>query len=121
MTETKAASDADRAIGSRIAAIRSAQGMSQTTLAGALGISFQQVQKYEKGRNRIAVGRLHAIAEKLSISVEELMSDTSPNTGSSFLEDPDAMELLMAFRKITDPTMREKVLTIVKSVAAVND
>jgi transcriptional regulator with XRE-family HTH domain len=66
MTATRApklATEADRTIGSRIAALRSAQGLSQTMLGQAIGVSFQQVQKYEKGRNRIGAGRLQAIAD----------------------------------------------------------
>jgi transcriptional regulator with XRE-family HTH domain len=118
MTGTKTASEADLAIGARIAAVRSAQGMSQTTLAQAIGISFQQVQKYEKGRNRVASGRLRAIADKLGITVEELVGSSSPAV--SFMEDPEAMELLVAFKRILDPAMREKVLAIVRSVAAIS-
>jgi transcriptional regulator with XRE-family HTH domain len=65
----KLATDADRTIGSLIASLRKAQGLSQTALGHALGVSFQQVQKYEKGRNRIGAGRLQAIADLLHVPV----------------------------------------------------
>ena len=65
----KRATEVDHTVGNRIALLRSASGMSQTMLAHALGISFQQVQKYETGKNRIGAGRLRAIADRLGVPV----------------------------------------------------
>ncbi|MCJ2072922.1 helix-turn-helix domain-containing protein [Methylobacterium sp. J-030] len=118
----KLATDADRTIGSRIAALRVAQGLSQAALGTALGVSFQQVQKYEKGRNRIGAGRLQAIADVLKVPVETFFT-RPPASGradlgaTTFLEDPQVMELVSAFVSITDTTTRAGVLAIVKATA----
>jgi transcriptional regulator with XRE-family HTH domain len=63
--------DIDAAVGLRMAARRSALGLSQTALAVELGVSFQQVQKYEKGANRVSASRLHQVATVLGCSVAD--------------------------------------------------
>ena len=118
----KLATDADRTIGSRIAALRSAQSLSQTMLGQAIGVSFQQVQKYEKGRNRIGAGRLQAIADLLKVPVETFFagqpgSDDGMAAAQTFFDDPKVMELVMAFTSISDVTTRDSVLSIVKAAA----
>jgi len=118
----KLATDADRTIGSRIAALRSAQGLSQTMLGQAIGVSFQQVQKYEKGRNRIGAGRLQAIADLLKVPVETFFAgqtgaDDGMVAAQTFFDDPKVMELVMAFTSISDETTRNSVLSIVKAAA----
>ena len=112
----KLATDADRTIGSRIAALRAAQGLSQTVLGQAIGGSFQQVQKYEKGRNRIGAGRLQAIADLLQVPVETFFAgqagaDDGTAAASTFLNDPKVMELVVAFTNIPDETTRDGVLS----------
>lgn len=119
----KLATDADRTIGSRIAALRAAQGLSQTVLGQAIGVSFQQVQKYEKGRNRIGAGRLQAIADTLQVPVETFFAgqaeiDDGETAASTFFSDPKVMELVMAFTSISDETTRNSVLSIVKAAAS---
>jgi transcriptional regulator with XRE-family HTH domain len=121
----KAATEADRVIGSRIAALRVAKGLSQTALGEAIGVSFQQVQKYEKGRNRIGVGRLRTIADLLKVPVETFfIGQAEACTGeakvSTFLVDPKVAELVLAFTSISDRITRESVLSIVKSAAAIH-
>jgi transcriptional regulator with XRE-family HTH domain len=118
----KTATDADRSIGSRIAALRAAQGLSQTSLGQAIGVSFQQVQKYEKGRNRIGAGRLQAIADMLQVPVETFFAsqagaDDGEAAAPTFFDDPKVMELVMAFTSISDETTRDSVLSIVKAAA----
>lgn len=71
--ETKRASDMDYQIGQAIANIRQIKGMSQTTLGEALDVTFQQVQKYEKGQNRLSVVALIKICRKLEISPMEII------------------------------------------------
>jgi transcriptional regulator with XRE-family HTH domain len=115
----KLTTDADRTIGGLVASLRKAQGLSQTALGHALGVSFQQVQKYEKGRNRIGAGRLQAIADVLHVPVETFFvgpssaGDEEPGS-RTFFEDPQVMELVMAFTSIDDATTRASVLSIVK-------
>jgi transcriptional regulator with XRE-family HTH domain len=123
LKKPKLTTDADRMIGSRIAALRAAQGLSQTVLGQALGVSFQQVQKYEKGRNRVGAGRLQAIADVLKVPVEtffagQVGSDEDQAEPSTFLSDPKVMELVMAFTSISDATTRDSVLSIVKAAAS---
>lgn len=120
----KLATDADRTIGGLIASLRKAQGLSQTALGHALGVSFQQVQKYEKGRNRIGAGRLQTIADVLHVPVETFFvgqsGSESEETGARmFFENPQVMELVLAFTNITDETTRGNVLSIVKMAATI--
>jgi len=118
----KLATEADRTIGSRIAALRTAQGLSQTALGDAIGVSFQQVQKYEKGRNRIGAGRLQTIANMLHVPIETFFAG-QPRSGedetaaATFFEDPKVKELVMAFTSISDETTRASVLLSVKTAA----
>ncbi|MCJ2121431.1 helix-turn-helix domain-containing protein [Methylobacterium sp. J-077] len=126
VTKPKLATDADRAIGSRIAALRAAQGLSQTTLGHAIGVSFQQVQKYEKGRNRVGASRLQMIADQLKVPVETFFADkTSVDAGAAsvqtYFDDPEIMDLIVAFRSISDQTTRSGVLSIVKAAAALRN
>jgi transcriptional regulator with XRE-family HTH domain len=69
----------DKAIGSRIRIYRKALGLSQTDLAKTLGITFQQVQKYESGANRVAASRLWDISDALNVSVLSLFQDVAQN------------------------------------------
>ena len=120
----KAATDADRTIGSLIASLRKAQGLSQTALGDAIGVSFQQVQKYEKGRNRIGAGRLRTIADLLQVPVETFFAGQAGAEAEdagirTFLEDPQVMELVLAFTSIADESTRGNVLSIAKMAASI--
>ncbi|MCJ2118546.1 helix-turn-helix domain-containing protein [Methylobacterium sp. J-001] len=125
MTSTNApklATEADREIGSRIAAVRAAQGLSQTALGHAIGVSFQQVQKYEKGRNRIGASRLQRIANQLKVPVETFFAGLQGNDDRKAVvpgvfNDPKVVELAFAFMGIADETTRDSVLSIVKAAA----
>ena len=118
----KAATDADRTIGSRIAALRAAQGLSQTALGHALGVSFQQVQKYEKGRNRIGAGRLQIIADLLKVPVGTFFAAEAASDGNTtvatLFSDPQVLDLVVAFTDISDATVRANLLSIVKAAGA---
>ena len=120
----KLTTDADRVIGSRIAALRTAQGLSQTALGHAIGVSFQQVQKYEKGRNRVGASRLQMIADHFKVPVEIFFASVQGNddrAGSilAFFNDPKVVRLILAFTSIPDETIRENILSIVKAAAAI--
>ncbi|MCJ2096645.1 helix-turn-helix domain-containing protein [Methylobacterium sp. J-072] len=127
MTSTNApklATEADREIGSRIAAVRAAQGLSQTALGHAIGVSFQQVQKYEKGRNRIGASRLQRIADQLKVPVETFFASSQGNDDQEAVvpavsNDPKVVELVLAFTGIADETTRDSVLSIVKAAATI--
>lgn len=119
----KQTTETDHSIGNRIALLRSASGMSQTMLADALGISFQQVQKYETGKNRIGAGRLHAIADRLGVPVSVFFGeDQGPDGGCSgiaILQEDGALTLLQAYESIADEEMRREILTLVKAAACI--
>ncbi len=107
-------------------------GMSQERLGEALGITFQQVQKYEKGTNRIGASRLQQISGILSVPVD-FFFEGSPQANHSlvpgfrekdsqaslleFLSTPEAIQLNRAFKAITDPIVRRKIVDLVVSLS----
>jgi transcriptional regulator with XRE-family HTH domain len=117
---------ADGQVGESIRAHRLIAGMSQTDLAQKLGVSFQQVQKYEKGTNRVGAGRLPLIAEIFNIPISALFKDhaqTSPGKGKAstapvkLITDPNVLKLLAAYADITDRTMRRCLAELVERIA----
>lgn len=120
----KQTTETDHSIGNRIALLRAASGMSQTMLADALGISFQQVQKYEAGKNRIGAGRLRAIADRLGVPVSVFFAEDpgpeAPLTGLDMLQESGALSLLQAYETIADEDMRREILTLVKAAARIS-
>ena len=70
-------SDVDRHVAANVRRLRVDRGMTQQNLAKALGISFQQLQKYETGKNRITIGRLVAICEQLEVSLSQMVHGIS--------------------------------------------
>ncbi|WP_375374126.1 helix-turn-helix domain-containing protein [Ensifer sp. ENS12] len=128
--ETKAPNSIDVHVGSRIRLQRVLKGMSQTTLAEGLGITFQQVQKYEKGTNRVGSSRLQAIASILGVPVawffEEGPVSSSTSQGlaagagteiTQFLNSVEGLSLNRAFVKIQDDKIRRKIVDVVKALA----
>ena len=72
-------SEADRTIGARVRTYRLTAGLSQTDLANRLGVTFQQVQKYENGKNRISAGKVCAIAEALKVRPDQILGTNGGN------------------------------------------
>jgi transcriptional regulator with XRE-family HTH domain len=117
---------ADGEVGESIRAHRLIAGMSQTDLANKLGVSFQQVQKYEKGVNRVGAGRLPQIAKIFDVPISALFNDhaeTSPNKGKSstapvkLITDPNVLKLLTAYADITDRAIRRCIAELVERIA----
>lgn len=114
MGDERAASAKDRKLGQRVRTRRLEIGMSQERLAELLGITFQQVQKYEKGANRIAASRLHDIAAALEMPVARFFEGLGP--GKKVSEEPEApmtsqeYELLRLFRKLPTSKARSGLL-----------
>ncbi|MCR9122217.1 MAG: helix-turn-helix domain-containing protein [Phyllobacteriaceae bacterium] len=119
-------------VGSRIRLRRTMLGMSQEKLGESLGITFQQVQKYEKGTNRVGASRLQNIASILNVPVsfffEDAPDDNAPSSASgleensstyvvSFLSSSEGLQLNRAFVKIADPKVRRRIIDLVKSLA----
>lgn len=116
----------DALVGQRIRARRYALGISQTELGEAIGVKFQQIQKYETGTNRVSASRLWAVAEKLGVDVLYFFEGISPATDADnamdapvdrmdFLSDQDAVMVMELFRKL--PTsQRSAVLRFMRSL-----
>jgi transcriptional regulator with XRE-family HTH domain len=125
---TKLPNSIDKHVGGRVRTRRMMLKMSQTALGDALGLTFQQVQKYEKGTNRIGAGRLQHIAHFLQVPVEFLfegapggsMKDINPLTFdyvSDFVATSDGLALLKAFTQLKDTAMRRRVLNLVEQIS----
>jgi transcriptional regulator with XRE-family HTH domain len=119
---TKSASAADIDVGRRIRARRIAQGMSQTELGNRLGVTFQQVQKYEKGINRVGAGRLVRVAEALEVPVAFFFAGTDGDsvdtrTLMGFLDSAYALRLLRAFSRVSEPNLQRSLVELVERIA----
>ncbi|MFE9085222.1 helix-turn-helix domain-containing protein [Brevundimonas sp. NPDC003935] len=113
--------DIDAVVGARMAARRSALGLSQTALAAQLGVSCQQVQKYEKGANRVSASRLHQVATALGCSVADFFPTRGddPVAGRRDLTATmDGRALAEAFHRIADPALRQAVTRVVEALAS---
>lgn len=109
----------DKHIGQRLRERRIVLGLSQTNLADGLGITFQQLQKYEKGHNRIAAGRLYGCAELLSVSPEyffEGLEGSDYGTPDETRSD-EAVKLARAYYRISDPVKRKHVWKLAQALA----
>lgn len=116
----------DIQVGQSIRAHRLIARMSQAELGEQLGVSFQQVQKYEKGVNRVGAGRLHHIAGIFQVPVNalfETLMDTSTGESSAtaapvkFISDHSAVRLLASYSDITDRAVRRGVSQLVDVIA----
>lgn len=119
----------DAFVGSRVRMRRLMVGLSQEKLADGLGITFQQVQKYEKGTNRIGASRLQAIADILGVhpsfffqqeegQTRETAADIHESQEiSSFVASKEGIALNRAFLKIADPVLRKKLISLVAAMA----
>ncbi|MDP3749419.1 MAG: helix-turn-helix transcriptional regulator [Phenylobacterium sp.] len=115
----------DVAVGHRIRVRRKWLGISQSTLADHLGVSFQQVQKYERGANRVSASMLVKIAQKLDTSVGELVGETASSQGDESLFEklavPGAVQLLEAFASVQQPALRTAILNLTRSLIEETD
>jgi len=109
-------------------------GMSQEKLGEMLGLTFQQVQKYEKGVNRIGAGRLYQVAHILGVPIEYFYEgvadhnafkapgkDGAPPPVLEFLASGEGLQLSLAFMRIKDSKVRRRMLDLVKSLAEEED
>jgi len=110
----------DVAVGARVRIRRRWLGVSQTQLANALGITFQQVQKYERGANRVSASMLVKIAAKLETTVAALVGEDGQAPVEAIiyaqLATPGATELLAAYAQISDGEARRALLTITEGL-----
>ncbi len=128
---TKAPNPVDKYVGSRVRMRRIMLGMSQEKLGEALGLTFQQVQKYEKGTNRIGASRLQAIANILQVPVSFFFEGAphtpgqtsglgeapSPAYVSDFLATSDGLSLTKSFMRIKNSKLRRRIVDLVEQIA----
>jgi transcriptional regulator with XRE-family HTH domain len=117
----------DAEIGRRVRTLRLQRGLSQTELGTLIKVTFQQVQKYEKGTNRISAGRLQRIAEVLTVPVSFFFAtfdDDKPKSGGdplsvefSFLQAEGALRLARAYARIKQPGIRLRLLRLTEAIA----
>ncbi len=129
MAKTKASNAIDAHVGSRVRMRRMMLGMSQEKLGDALGLTFQQVQKYEKGTNRMGASRLQQAADILGVAVpfffEGAVGGTYKPDGSApspayiddFVTTSDGLRLMKAFMQIPKPAVRHHIVALVKEIA----
>lgn len=122
--------EVDLHVGRRIRQRRAALGITQQTLAAALGLTFQQVQKYERGSNRVSASKLYLIAETLNAPISyffEGLADPVDRPGSDtgfdravndFLMSAEGLEMAALFARITRPALRRRLLELLREVAA---
>ncbi|MGH7006797.1 MAG: helix-turn-helix domain-containing protein [Stellaceae bacterium] len=128
-------------VGARVRLRRTLLGMSQEKLGQAIGLTFQQVQKYERGTNRIGASRLHELAQALEVPVSYFFAELNLPDGTSLgvdapvkppkgLSEPadvfygnepimrrETLELVRAYLRITDPQLRRRVFELAKAIA----
>lgn len=131
MANKKQPNPIDIHVGSRVRLRRMMLGMSQEKLGEALGITFQQIQKYEKGTNRIGASRLQHIARVLSVPVSFFFEDAPGGPAQpsgmaesnsaqyvvDFLSSSEGLQLNKAFVRIKDAKLRRKILDLVRAIA----
>jgi transcriptional regulator with XRE-family HTH domain len=129
---TKAPNPVDKYVGSRVRMRRIMLGMSQEKLGEALGLTFQQIQKYEKGTNRVGASRIQQIAEVLQVPVsflfeggptsrpagEGFAEEVSPAYVSDFLATSEGLALTRAFTRISESKLRRSIVDLVEQIAA---
>jgi transcriptional regulator with XRE-family HTH domain len=126
--QTKVPNSIDIHVGSRLRMRRMMLGMSQEKLGEAFGLTFQQVQKYEKGTNRISASRLQQAAQILDVSVpfffegapggQKLSEDApSPAYINEFVSSEDGLRLIKAFTRIPRPAVRHRIVNLVQEIA----
>ena len=116
----------DPRIGLRIRTLRLERGLSQAELGELLGVSFQQVQKYEKGVNRVSAGRLHRVAEALQVPVTFFYAGFADRgradaqfieLGFDLLQTRGAIRLLRAYARIANPKVRQLFMRLAETVS----
>jgi len=131
----KAPNPIDKHVGSRVRMRRMMLAMSQEKLGDALGLTFQQVQKYEKGTNRIGASRLQQISHILQVPVAFFFEGApnlhgasdgakeapSPAYVSDFLATSEGLSLTKAFMRIQEPKLRRRIVDLVEEIAGEDD
>jgi len=125
-------------VGSRVRLRRTLLGMSQEKLGNALGLTFQQIQKYERGGNKIGASRLYELAQALDIPVSFFFDDYQPPAADALAERPETdratpspepdpllrretLDLVRAYYEIKDPVVRRRLFDMAKALAKASE
>ena len=119
------ATPVDQGVGARVKQRRQSLGMSQTELGEKIGVTFQQIQKYEQGTNRIGAGRLASIASALDVPITfffDGLNSAADSAGKKdvpviALRDEMTVELVKAFAAVLDPALRRRVVDFVRAAS----
>ena len=125
VARTRRTTPVDRLVGARIRLRRQSLGMSQTELGERIGVTFQQIQKYELGANRVGAGRLASVATALDVPVTFFFEELTPALEATGPEDPisgalrdrSTVELVRAFAAVRDPLLRRRVVDFVRALS----
>jgi transcriptional regulator with XRE-family HTH domain len=128
MSEERIANSVDKRLGQRLKTRRMELGISQERLADLLGVTFQQIQKYEKGVNRIAASRLFSMSEALDVSVSYFFEGLAVGAPSGVREEsqeivydtlatPEGLQLVQMFSSIKSAKIRKRVVELVRALA----
>jgi transcriptional regulator with XRE-family HTH domain len=109
----------DIAVGNRVRELRTRAGLSQTDLGARLGVSFQQIQKYEKGVNRMGASRLIQVCDALKVTIEDIFEGIGSvrDAKERDLPDPEAMRIARDVQRITNDQMRTAVKQLVRTMS----
>ena len=131
--DSKLPSLIDKYVGRRLRGRRRELKLSQEALADRLGLTFQQIQKYERGANRISAGRLYELAQELETTIpyffqgveaaDEGLKRGVAEEGEAFVGqlDTDAVDLMIAYQAIREPEVRKNILSMAKKSAETTD
>lgn len=125
----------DREVAARVRAQRLASGLTQTELGKRIGVTFQQIQKYENGSNRLTAGKLIILSEILGVPVEQFLVEEAPSAqksasapalpalapegaGSTRSVHREVLDLVRSFARIEDPRTRKHILALIKHLGA---
>lgn len=125
---SRAPDPVDLHVGARLRLRRMMQGVSQEALARKLGVTFQQIQKYENGQNRIGASRLYQLSLALKAPVgfffvdlpgpDDIEGDGRAEAAMAFVGTPEGLQLNLAFSRIASPATRRKVVDLLNTLAA---
>ncbi|MEO0497434.1 MAG: helix-turn-helix transcriptional regulator [Pseudomonadota bacterium] len=135
MSAQKTPNPIDVHVGSRVRLRRTMMGFSQEKLGEALGVTFQQVQKYEKGTNRISASRMQEMSQVLDAPISYFFDEAPGGTSAiegglqeadvqfttDFLSTTEGLQLNRAFARVEDPKVRRKIVDLVKALADQQD
>ncbi len=119
----------DKMIGRNVRIFRKAKGISQSQLGDGIDVTFQQIQKYEKGANRIGSGRLAQIAKFLDVPIARIFENVPGGSGNrlsgpvvtDLLAVPHAVDMLQAFAKVSSDSVKRSLVALTRSVSGLTE